>query len=287
MLTNKGVAFDVPLELPRPNSANKGWNMSGEYWTSTDSSGKHFLEIDAHLKSPEPLDADRSHYAGFLIGSETKVSNEWFWTGYEPSKLGKRESFYLHQAKDKGFSYIARRADTSRSAKPKRACSIINLSYDIAGKFKQAGKLKCPWTWAPKRKPTLSGTHLHWAGRRPYSIKLDRFLEYKLGKYNGYYINFHFFSANKGRGHWGTSKRVTLVLDNARGINKLENRLATIKRTPKKKDTTTSTISTTLSIAHRAKMREYETKIKFLAAENKELISQATDNEEKMTLLEK
>ena len=54
-----------------------------------------------------------------------------------------------------------------------------------------------------------------WGGKRPYRQRVRKFLDWKLGKYNGYHIQFHFLSTNNGKRHYGLSKKVALILENA------------------------------------------------------------------------
>ena len=57
VLTDSGrVQFDVPFDQPKLNDHNKGWSIGGDYWTTTDSSGDHSLNIDGTLTSPTTLD---------------------------------------------------------------------------------------------------------------------------------------------------------------------------------------------------------------------------------------
>jgi hypothetical protein len=76
---------------------NQGWQIGGEYWTTTDPKGKHTLNMEGSLESTQALDPKKPHYVGFIIGADYKVSDELFWTGYEPpnrSPLGSKASFY-------------------------------------------------------------------------------------------------------------------------------------------------------------------------------------------------
>jgi len=57
-------------------------------------------------------------------------------------------------------------------------------------------------------------------------MKVQRFLDFKLGEYKGYHLKFHFFSTNQGKSHWGMSKKVSLILDNAKGVKKLRKNLS-------------------------------------------------------------
>ena len=56
-------------------------------------------------------------------------------------------------------------------------------------------------------------------------MKASQFLDFKLGKYKHYHINFHFFSRNKGKKHYGKSDKVSLILDTASGVKKLRKKL--------------------------------------------------------------
>ena len=158
--------------------------------------------MDGFLESPQPLDAAEAHYIGFVIESDYKVTHEQFWTGYEPSSSG-NTSFFRHVARDNDFLYIAKRASPEKLKSVKSVCRIVSLVYN-GKRFSQVKK--CPKTWIPTRKPTIKGKKLLWGGKRPYKIKPDRFLDFKLGKYKGYYIKFHFFSHNHRMNHWGVSK---------------------------------------------------------------------------------
>jgi len=97
MLTDTGrVQFNQPLSKPAPSSYNRGWNIDGTYWTTTDPRGNHMLNLDGSLESPETLGPEFAHYVGFKIASDSKISSEIFWTGYEPpsrSTLGSKASF--------------------------------------------------------------------------------------------------------------------------------------------------------------------------------------------------
>jgi hypothetical protein len=53
-------------------------------------------------------------------------------------------------------------------------------------------------------------------------MQVPRFLDLKLGDYKGYHIQFHFFSMNKGVRHLGLTEKVSLILDNRNGVNKLK-----------------------------------------------------------------
>ena len=75
-------------------------------------------------------------------------------------------------------------------------------------------------------KPKILGKRMLWGGKRPYQVKLDRFVDFKLGKYKDYHIRFHFLSLNKGEEHWGLTERISLILDNVSGVNKLAKHLA-------------------------------------------------------------
>ena len=52
------VSFDLPFNRPKPSDSNEGWKIGGEYWTTTDLSGKHTLNIEGRLESEEDLDLD-------------------------------------------------------------------------------------------------------------------------------------------------------------------------------------------------------------------------------------
>jgi hypothetical protein len=92
---------------------NQGWYISGEYWTTTDAMGKHTLSVEGHLEAGEALDPEKPHYVGFVIGSEYKVSDEVFWTGYEPQG---KDSFYRHYPRDSGFDFVTTRATRGKKA---------------------------------------------------------------------------------------------------------------------------------------------------------------------------
>ena len=98
------------------------------------------LNIDGSLESTEALDLDQPHYLGFIIGNDHKVSDELFWTGYEPpsrSNLGEKASFYQHFPRDRSFDFIKGRALSRNKvmisatkrfyAKP---CDVVSLEYE-------------------------------------------------------------------------------------------------------------------------------------------------------------
>ena len=76
--------------------------MYGEYFTSTDAKGAHYLEIKAFLESPVEFDTKVSHFVGFSI--ESNFRNEWFWTGVDAKKSD--WSMFIHKAGDRSFGYV-------------------------------------------------------------------------------------------------------------------------------------------------------------------------------------
>ena len=60
-----------------------------------------------------------------------------------------------------------------------------------------------PKRWIPTKKAKIKGKKMLWGGR----MKVQRFLDFKIGSH----IKFRFKSTKK----WGSTKKVSLVLDNA------------------------------------------------------------------------
>ena len=237
ILTDAGrIEFREPLELPKASDMNQGWQIGGEYWTTTDPKGKHTLNMEGSLESTQALDPKKPHYVGFIIGADYKVSDELFWTGYEPpnrSPLGSKASFYQHYPRDRSFDFITSRAVNKKkvmmsatkrfNAKP---CDLVRLEYEQkSANYKEIG-MACPNTWTPTKQPTIKGNKLMWGGKRPYRMKVRRFLDLKLGRYNGFNIQFLFFSMNKGKRFWGQSEKVSLILESAQGVKKLQQQIS-------------------------------------------------------------
>ena len=103
----------------------------------------------------------------------------------------------------------------------------MSLKYGSGTKFKETGAKECPKTWTPTKKPTIEGKKLMWGGTRPYKMKkVQRFGKFKLGKFRGYHIEFHFFSMDaKKKRSWGMTKEVSLILDNPEGVIALKEKL--------------------------------------------------------------
>jgi len=224
-MDNGRVNFDTPLNLPKPSSMNEGWSIGGEYWTSTDEEGAHTLNMDGYLESPDELDPQKPHYVGFVIDNDYKVSNEMFWTGYEPpstSSLGSKASFFRHIPRATGYDLIAERAANRKNPSiPVKPCDLVSLEYESETEFEQTQENPCPLTWTPTKKPSIEGKRLNWGGKRSYKMEVPRFTDYKLGKSTDYYLKFHFFSLNTKR-FWGLSDRVSLILDDPEGIKQLK-----------------------------------------------------------------
>jgi len=137
MLTDTGrVQFDEPLSKPAPSSYNRGWNIDGTYWTTTDPRGNHMLNLDGSLESPETLGPEFAHYVGFKIASDSKISSEIFWTGYEPpsrSTLGSKASFFQHYPLDYNYDFMKVRALNKQRKKTEeqkfnaKPCEIVSL----------------------------------------------------------------------------------------------------------------------------------------------------------------
>jgi hypothetical protein len=66
-----------------------------------------------------------------VIDSDYKVSDEMFWTGYEPpgkSALGSKASFYRHLPRDTDFDFIVKRAikkQKSGGEQMSKPCDVV------------------------------------------------------------------------------------------------------------------------------------------------------------------
>ena len=151
------------------------------------------------------------------------MTDEWFWTGWEQPDKRKADTFFIHMAKDKEFSYIARRATKSSTQRPPRTCPIVYI--DSVDKLFTPKSKECPVTWKVTSIPKIEGKVMRWSGSRPYTINSRSFLSFKLGKEKGFYLKFHFFSRQARKTHYGASQRVTLLLEDANGIRRISKEL--------------------------------------------------------------
>ena len=165
------VAFNLPLDLPKPTNLNQGWSVNGNYWTTTDTLGHHMLNIEGHLASKLELDTDQPHYVGFNIEYGYMVASETFWTGYEPpigeSQTEDHASFYSHMVLEDEFSFIRKRVKNTDMSYKKEPCNFEEL---LNHKSKKTGfkdkETKCTKTWHEKKKPSIKGNKMLWGGHR-------------------------------------------------------------------------------------------------------------------------